>query len=163
MCFVSGEESWSAQIRSAAVTTSIFLSLLSVVLEDLWRGKLGFGFGMRVMRELCKKMRSETVLIGKERKLGDRGGGGGGGGGDVSAAKRRRIGTPSEPKVSATFCHHCCCWCYCRRVSSRSQFCLGDYWCLHWCAWTNACETAAKHAELSILWRRRHFDRNTCN
>ncbi|CAK9202707.1 unnamed protein product [Sphagnum troendelagicum] len=50
--------------------TSIFLSLLSVVLEDLWRGKLGFGFGMRVMRELCKKMRSETVLIGKERKLG---------------------------------------------------------------------------------------------
>jgi len=50
------------------------------------------------------------VLIGKERKLGDRGGGGGGGGGgDVSAAKRRRIGTPSEPKVSATFCHHCCC------------------------------------------------------
>ncbi len=43
-------------------------------------------------------MRSETVLIGKERKLGDRGGGGG----DVSATKRRRIGTPSEPKVSAT-------------------------------------------------------------
>jgi hypothetical protein len=81
------------------MTTSIFLSLLSVVLEDLWRGKLGFGFGMRVMRELCKKMRSETVLIGKERKLGDRGGGGGG---TVSAPKRRRIGTPSEPKVSAT-------------------------------------------------------------
>ncbi len=26
----------------------------------------------------------------------------GGGGGDVSAPKRRRIGTPSEPKVSAT-------------------------------------------------------------
>jgi hypothetical protein len=52
------------------------------------------------MRELCKKMRSETVLIGKERKLGDRGGGGGGG--DVSAPKRRRIGTPSEPKVPAT-------------------------------------------------------------
>ncbi len=77
--------------------TSIFLSLLSVVLEDLWRGKLGFGFGMRMMRELCKKMRSETVLIGKERKLGDRGGGG-----DASARKRRRIGTPSEPKVSAT-------------------------------------------------------------
>jgi hypothetical protein len=49
------------------------------------------------MRELCKKMRSETVLIGKERKLGDRGGGG-----DVSAPKRRRIGTPSEPKVPAT-------------------------------------------------------------
>ncbi|CAM6029771.1 unnamed protein product [Sphagnum balticum] len=79
--------------------TSIFLSLLSVVLEDLWRGKLGFGFGMRVMRELCKKMRLETVLIGKERKLGESGGGGGGGG-DVSAPKRRRIGTPSEPKVS---------------------------------------------------------------
>jgi len=53
--------------------------------------------GMRVMRELCKKMRSETVLIGKERRLGDRGGGG-----DVSAPKRRRIGTPSEPKVPAT-------------------------------------------------------------
>jgi len=49
-------------------------------------------------------MWSEAVLIGKERKLGDRGGGGGGGGGggDVSALKRRRIGTPSEPKVSAT-------------------------------------------------------------
>ncbi|CAM6051322.1 unnamed protein product [Sphagnum compactum] len=80
------------------MTTSIFLSLLSVVLEDLWREKFGFGFAMRVMQELCKKMRSETVLIGKERKLGDRGGGGG----DVSAPKRRRIGTPSEPKVSAT-------------------------------------------------------------
>ncbi|CAK9190136.1 unnamed protein product [Sphagnum troendelagicum] len=53
--------------------------------------------GMRVMRELCKKMRSETVLIGKERRLGDRGGGG-----DVSAPKRRRIGTPAEPKVPAT-------------------------------------------------------------
>jgi hypothetical protein len=52
--------------------TSVFLSLLSVVLQDIWRGKLGFGFGMRVMRELCKKMRAETVLIGKERKLGDR-------------------------------------------------------------------------------------------
>ncbi len=43
-------------------------------------------------------MRSETVLIGKERRLGDRGGGGG----DVSAPKRRRIGTQSEPKVPAT-------------------------------------------------------------
>ncbi|CAK9857708.1 unnamed protein product [Sphagnum jensenii] len=52
--------------------------------------------GMRVMRELCKKMRSETVLIGKERRLGDRGGG------DVSAPKRRRIGTPAEPRVPAT-------------------------------------------------------------
>lgn len=64
---------------------------------------MGNAVGMRVMRELCKKMRSETVLIGKERKLGDRGGGGGGGGGgDVSAPKRRRIGTTSEPKVPAT-------------------------------------------------------------
>ncbi|CAK9202638.1 unnamed protein product [Sphagnum troendelagicum] len=53
---------------------------------------------MRVMRELCKKMRSETVLIGKERKLGDRRRRRR----DVSAPKRRRIGTPSEPKVSAT-------------------------------------------------------------
>ncbi len=59
---------------------------------------VGNAVGMRVMRELCKKMRSETVLIGKERKLGDRGGGGG----DVSAPKRRRIGTPPEPKVPAT-------------------------------------------------------------
>jgi len=58
---------------------------------------VGNAVGMRVMRELCKKMRSETVLIGKERRLGDRGGGG-----DVSAPKRRRIGTPSEPKVPAT-------------------------------------------------------------
>ncbi len=71
-------------------------------------------------------MRSETVLIGKERKLGDRGGGGGGGG-DVSAPKRRRIGTPSEPKVSATVATIAAADAIVGGSPSRSQFCLGDY------------------------------------
>nr|PNR36673.1 hypothetical protein PHYPA_022524 [Physcomitrium patens] len=43
--------------------------------------------GMRVIRELCKQMRSETVTIGKERK--ERGDGG--------AAKRRKLGGLGEP------------------------------------------------------------------
>ncbi|XP_024393776.1 uncharacterized protein [Physcomitrium patens] len=43
--------------------------------------------GMRVIRELCKQMRSETVTIGKERKEK----------GDGSAAKRRKIGGAAEP------------------------------------------------------------------
>jgi hypothetical protein len=51
--------------------------------------------GMRVMRELCKQIRSETVLIGKERKHSEKGG-------DGNAPKRRKIGTPSESKVPAS-------------------------------------------------------------
>jgi len=50
---------------------------------------------MRVMRELCKQIRSETVLIGKERKHSEKGG-------DGNAPKRRKIGTPSESKVPAS-------------------------------------------------------------
>jgi hypothetical protein len=46
------------------------------------------------MRELCKQIRSETVLIGKERKHSEKGG-------DGNAPKRRKIGTPSESKVPA--------------------------------------------------------------
>ncbi len=114
---------------------------------------VGNAVGMRVMRELCKKMRSETVLIGKERKLGDRGGGGG----DVSAPKRRRIGTPSEPKVPATVATAA----DASVGGSPTGVNLGDSWCLHWWAWTDACETTAKHAALSIWWRTRHFDWNT--
>lgn len=48
--------------------------------------------GMRVIRELCKQMRSETVTIGKERKeKGD------------SATKRRKLGGAAEPALPG---HH---------------------------------------------------------
>jgi hypothetical protein len=130
------------------MTTSIFLSLLSVILEDLRRGKWGFGFGMRVMRELCKTM-PETVLIGI--KLGDRGGGGA----DVSAPKRRRIGSPSEPKVSATVATIAAADAIVGGSPSRSQFCLGDYWCLHWCAWTDACENSSKTCWIEHLMEKK--------
>jgi hypothetical protein len=141
------------------MTTSILLSLLSVVLKDLWRGKLGLGFGMRVMRELCKTM-PEKMLIGI--KLGDRGGGGGGGA-DISAPKRRRIWSPSEPKVSATVA----------TIAAADAIVGGSPAGVNFVLVTTdvstdvpeptPVKTAAKHAELSILWRRRHFDRNTCN
>ena len=43
--------------------------------------------GMRVIRELCKQMRSETVTIGKERKEK----------GDGSATKRRKLVGATDP------------------------------------------------------------------
>lgn len=42
---------------------------------------------MRVIRELCKQMRSETVTIGKERKEK----------GDGSATKRRKLVGAADP------------------------------------------------------------------
>lgn len=42
---------------------------------------------MRVIRELCKQMRSETVTIGKERKEK----------GDGSASKRRKLVGAADP------------------------------------------------------------------
>ncbi|XP_073388278.1 uncharacterized protein [Physcomitrium patens] len=47
--------------------------------------------GMRVIRELCKQMRSETVTIGKERKKRRDG--------SIAASMRRKLGGPAEPAV----------------------------------------------------------------